>query len=332
MIRLLTLACPFLVAADAAALDQAPSHELQQGGSILLKDVRGRIDHMAIDREGHRLFVAALGNGSVEVIDLASGKQSGSIPGLKEPQGVAYVPSTGQVIVACGGDGTCRAFDGATLKQVASVDAGSDPDNVRVDDGRACVYVGFDPGIAVLEISGLKKRRDIRLSGHAESFQLEAGGPRMFVNVPDSKQIQVVDRDTDTVVGTWQVSDAKRNYPMALDSDGRRLFVVCRDPARVLMLDTTSGQILTSVECVGDADDVFFDATLKILFVSGGAGSLDVFGVNEADNLKRTQRVQTASGARTCLYDAPSHSLYLAIPQRGEQSAEIRVFTVASPH
>ena len=314
MIRLLTLACPFLVAADAAALDQAPSHELQQGGSILLKDVRGRIDHMAIDREGHRLFVAALGNGSVEVIDLASGKQSGSIPGLKEPQGVAYVPSTGQVIVACGGD------------------AGSDPDNVRVDDGRACVYVGFDPGIAVLEISGLKKRRDIRLSGHAESFQLEAGGPRMFVNVPDSKQIQVVDRDTDTVVGTWQVSDAKRNYPMALDSDGRRLFVVCRDPARVLMLDTTSGQILTSVECVGDADDVFFDATLKILFVSGGAGSLDVFGVDEADNLKRTQRVQTASGARTCLYDAPSHSLYLAIPQRGEQSAEIRVFTVASPH
>ena len=314
MIRLLTLACPFLVAADAAALDQAPSPELQQGGSILLKDVRGRIDHMAIDREGHRLFVAALGNGSVEVIDLASGKQSGSIPGLKEPQGVAYVPSTGQVIVACGGD------------------AGSDPDNVRVDDGRACVYVGFDPGIAVLEISGLKKRRDIRLSGHAESFQLEAGGPRMFVNVPDSKQIQVVDRDTDTVVGTWQVSDAKRNYPMALDSDGRRLFVVCRDPARVLMLDTTSGQILTSVECVGDADDVFFDATLKILFVSGGAGSLDVFGVNEADNLKRTQRVQTASGARTCLYDAPSHSLYLAIPQRGEQSAEIRVFTVASPH
>lgn len=298
--------------------------------TIALNDVSGRIDHMAIDRDGKRLFVAALGNGSVEVIDLNSGKQTARIPELKEPQGIAYVPSTKQIIVACGGDGTCRAFDGTSLQEVAKVDAGADADNVRVDEKNGLVYVGFDPGIAILELNGLKKRGAIELAGHAESFQLEPAGSRIFVNVPDAEQVQVADRDMKSLVANWQVTDAKKNYPMALDADGHRLFVICRDPSRLLIIHTESGKGISNVECVGDADDVFFDARLQRVYISGGEGFIDVFDVSQASQPHRIERVPTARGARTCLFDTESRSLYLAVPRRGEQPAEIREFKVVA--
>src|SRR5262245_31131932 len=328
MLRILSLG---FIAALAMAAQQSPQPSIKHVRSISLNGVSGRIDHMAIDRETKRLFVGALENGSVEILDLAASKHTGRIDGMKEPQGIAYIASTKQVIVACGGDGTCRAFDATSLSEVARVDAGADADNIRVDETRGLVYVGFEPGLALLELSGLKKRGSIELAGHAESFQLEPKGSRIFVNVPDSRQVQAVDRDSRTIVANWQIKEAKKNYPMALDADGHRLFVICRDPSRLFMIDTESGKSVTSVECVGDADDVFFDARHQCLYISGGEGFIDVFNIDSSSQLGRIERVATARGARTCLFDADTGSLYLAVPRRGDQAAEIREFKVVPP-
>jgi DNA-binding beta-propeller fold protein YncE len=98
---------------DHEAHGQAPV-QLTLERTIPLPNVSGRIDHLAIDVPHQRLFVAELGNGSVDAIDLSSGATR-RISGLKEPQGLAYLPDRNQLVVASAGDGTVRFFDANSL-------------------------------------------------------------------------------------------------------------------------------------------------------------------------------------------------------------------------
>ena len=291
--------------------------------TIPMPKVEGRIDHLAYDAKADRLVVAALGNNSVEVLDLREGKVVHRIDGLHEPQGV--LSADGQIVVASGGDGSCRFYDGTTFKLAKTVDCQDDADNVRSDADR--VYVGYGKGaLAVIDPVKGAKIGDIRLDGHPESFQLESQGKRIFINVPGAGHIAVADRDKRAVVARWKVS-AGANFPMALDEEGKRLFVGCRQPAKLIVLDTATGKELAAVDCSGDTDDVFYDAAGKRVFVSCGAGFLDVFDVTYATP-KRAGKVPTADGARTCLYVAEAGKIFLAVPHRGEQRAEIRVYKV----
>jgi hypothetical protein len=291
--------------------------------TIPMPKVEGRIDHMAYDAKAGRLSVAALGNNTIEVIDLGEGKVIHRIDGLHEPQGVLSLD--GQIVVASGGDGSCRFYDGATFKQAKLVDCKGDADNVRYDVVAKRVYVGYgDGGLAGIDPEKGTKVADIRLDGHPESFQLEAKGNRIFVNVPRASHIAVVDREKGTVIAKWKLS-AQSNFPMALDEEGHRLFVGCRTPSKLLVFDTESGKEVAAVECSGDTDDVFYDEPSKRVFVSCGAGFLDVFDA-AGPTPKRTGKVATAAGARTCLYVPDLGKLFLAVPRRGSQQAEVRVY------
>src|SRR3954464_9221042 len=109
MIKLLAcLAGLIMCVAGAHAQDR---QVMQLAQTIPLDNVQGRIDHMATDAEGKRLYVAALGNDSMEVIDLAAGKRIESIGGLKKPTGVRVLPQSGTVVVASGDDGKVRLYD-----------------------------------------------------------------------------------------------------------------------------------------------------------------------------------------------------------------------------
>lgn len=237
--------------------------------TIPLPDVKGRIDHMSIDVKNQRLFMAALGNNTVEVIDVAHGKRIHSIPGLHEPQGVLYLPDVNRLYVANGDDGTLRIFDGASYEPIKSIKLGDDADNVRFDAAAKHVYVGYGSGaLAALNEDGTKVA-EIGLDAHPESFQLEKNGPRLFVNLPKSRKVAVVDRTKGSIVATWQTGGALSNYPMALDEDDRRLFIVCRLPARLLILDTNTGRIVENLPVIGDSDDVFYDADRKRIYATG---------------------------------------------------------------
>lgn len=309
-----------ILLAGAAALQENPVELVQ---TIPMPKVEGRIDHLAYDAKAGRLSVAALGNNTIEVIDLAAGKVIHRIEGLHEPQGILALD--GQIVVASGGDGSCRLYDATTFKLVRSVDCKDDADNVRVDAEAKLVYVGYGSGgLAVVDPEKGTKVGDIALEAHPESFQLESKGRRIFVNVPKAGHVAVVDRDKRAVIATWKLS-AGANFPMALDEAGRRLFVGCRQPAKLLVFDTESGKETAAVECSGDTDDVFFDASSKRIFVSCGGGFLDVFDASDAAP-KRIAKVPTAAGARTCLYVPDQQRLFLAVPHRDRQQAEIRVF------
>jgi len=298
--------------------------------TIPLPGVKGRIDHLTLDPTGNRLFVAALGNGTVEVIDLTSGRRIHSITGLDEPQGIVYLPDSKRVVVACGGDGTVRSFDTKTWKEVAHHDLGDDADNIRWEASRNLIHVGFGDGaLGVLEAETLKKRQVIKLPGHPESFQLDRSTGRTYVNVPDARQIAVINRNSDAVATSWSIPKIAGNYPMALDETGKRLFVACRQPPRLLVFDTRTGHRVTSTLCVGDADDIFYDGKRNRIYIVGGEGFVDVFSGSGGSSYPRLAQVRTSPGARTALFVPARGLMYVALPAQEEQDAEVRIFQVS---
>jgi DNA-binding beta-propeller fold protein YncE len=325
----LTIACLLSLLLGCKGGAQPSTTALKPAGVITLDGVEGRIDHLAVDAKRGRLYVAALGNDTVEVIDLKVGKRVGSIAGLKKPQGVAVVAESGRLIVASGDDGKCRVY-GENQKLLGTVDGLDDADNVRYDADAKLAYVGYGDGaLAVIDPEAVKKVADIKLDGHPESFQFEGKGKRIFVNVPSAKQVVVIDRGKRAVVAKWEVKDAGANFPMALDEANHRLFLGCRKPAKVLVIDTESGRTVAAVDCAGDADDVFYDAARNRVYVSGGDGTVSVIEQSGPDGYKNVGKVESAAGARTSLFVPASGTLYVAVPHRGAQRCELRAYAAS---
>ncbi len=324
MTRLNIFIALFLTCSGAASAQSAPPLRLEK--TIPLPEVQGRIDHLSIDTKHQRLFVAALGNNTVEVIDLKAGKLAHSIPGLSEPQGVLYVPAVDRLFVANAKDGTVRVFDGTSFKLLKSVSYGDDADNLRFDSASGAVYVGYGGGaLGALDKEG-GKTGDIQLDAHPESFQLEKDGPRIFVNLPKSRKIAVVNRKTGAVTGTWNTGGPQQNYPMAFDEANHRLFVVCRSPARLVVLDTNSGKVIQSLPTSGDCDDVFYDQARTRLYAIGGEGAISVFQQENADHYTELATIKTVKGARTGFFSPELGRLYVAARKQGAQPAAIRVY------
>ncbi len=296
--------------------------------TIPLPDVQGRIDHMFVDAKGERLFVAALGNNTVEVIDVKQGKRVHTISGFEEPQGILYLPGPNRLYVANGKDGSVAIFDGTSYALANTVRLGDDADNVRWDSGANQVYVGYGSGaLAALDEKGAKVS-EVALDAHPESFRLEEQGPRIFVNLPGIRKIAVVDRKAKSVVAKWSTGGAFSNYPMALDEPNRRLFIVCRLPARLIVLDTETGNIVAKLPSVGDCDDVFYDAETKRVYATGGEGAISVFQQQDADHYSQIATIPTRKGARTSFWSPESHSLYVAARRQGSEAAAIYVYHV----
>ena len=297
--------------------------------TIPLPGVNGRIDHLAVDPDGKRLFIAALGNNTLEVVDLASGAATHSIGGLHEPQGVAFLKGKNLIAVANGDGGACNLFDAKSWKLIKTIDFRNDADNVRYDPAAKRMYVGFGDGaLGVVDVETQKRLSDIKLPSHPESFQLETNGKRIYVNLPKSRQIAVVDRGKGAVVDSWFLSTAQGNFPMALSEADQRLFVGCRAPATIFVYNTSAGKVLAHFTTVGDTDDLFYDNQTKRLYVVGGEGSIVVYEQKDSDSYSQTAKIPTSAGARTALFSAALSQLYLAVPHRGSQAAEVRVYDV----
>lgn len=307
------------------AAQQKPALELVK--TIPLPGVTGRFDHFALDIPGHRLFVAALGNNTLEVIDPWAGSRVQSLLGLGKPTGVLFPPDRSRLFVACGDDGVLKVFDGSSLRPLKAVGGLDDADNIRFDAKEGLIYLGYGAGaLAVVRASTAEKTGDIKLAAHPESFQLEKDGSRIYINVPDAEQVAVADRTELVVIARWPMKEFKANFPMALDEADNRLFIGCREPARLVVLDTETGAKVADIAISGDIDDLFYDLARHRLYASCGEGFIDVIARRDVDRYERTERIPTAPGARTAYFSPELGEYYLAVPDRGAQKAEIRVY------
>jgi hypothetical protein len=318
------------------------------------------LDHLAWDPKSRRLFISALENHTVEVVDLRLRRRVHEIMGISEPQGLIFIPEKNRLLVCSRGDGTCRSFDADSFAEGPWVDFGRNADNIRFDSNSQLVYVGSggEPGTGLLSAIDLVSllpvalggqpapphspadflldrprqadpKMETQLPGHPESFQLDAPNHRVFVNVPDARKIFVLDVAANGFNHTavWPVTAGEKNFPMTFDAGSGRLFIACRRPPMLAVYDTHTGQMVFQCPCVGDVDDMFYDRDLQRLYLVGGDGFVDVFQATEAGNgLTALARVPTAARARTGLFLPASRLLVVAAPHTTNGPAAALLF------
>jgi hypothetical protein len=323
MIRHLLAALVLFGFAPARAEEPAP---LQLEAKIPLGPVKGRIDHLAVDVQRQRLFVAELGNGSLGVVDLKAAKAASTIGGQHEPQGLAWLPANDTLYAAGGGDGMLRVYRGADLAPAGAIHIGDDADNVRIGPHDGLVWVGYGSGaLAAVDPAAGRVVGEIRLKAHPESFRFDPTGGRVFVNVPNAGEVAVADPASKAQIGSWPLRGALANFPMAVEPGGR-LLIVTRLPAKLIALDAKDGKSAGEAATCGDSDDVFFDAKRSRIYVSCGSGHVDVFA---EPGLKRLASITTAAGGRTSLFVPELDRLYVAVRAGAGQPASIWVFRPA---
>lgn len=331
-ISLLFICCALPTLAQKTPVPEAP-RPLVLTEAISVPGVQGRFDHFGFDGR-NRLFVAALGNNSVEVIDISERLRARSISGIPNPQGVVYAPDAKKLFVASS-KGKLRIFDGANFDLIKEIDFHGDVDNLRYDPAEHLVYVGYgedETGAIGIVNAATNDRleKEFKLGAHPESFQLESEGPNIYVNLPDLKQIAAINRKTGAIT-RWPLT-LEQNFPMALDESHHRLFVATHEPARLAVFDTASGHQIAALPCVQDADDVYYDSERKRIYVPGGEGFISVFQQTDANHYRLLAKVNSTLGARTAGYFGKGHKgfdrFFLGVPPRADHGAEIWIYTV----
>ena len=282
----------------------------------MLPRLEGPLQHLAVDVKGQRIFLAATSNNTIELYDAQRLTHLSTISGLAQPQDLLYLPESGNLLVSNGADGSLRTYDGQTLKLLDSKLMGGDADRIGVASGGKIVYVGWGVGaLAILDMQS-GRRSDIKLSSHPESFQLDSAGNRIFVNLPGVAQIVEINPRSQTIFASWPLHPYRENGPMAIDEANRRIFVVCRRPAKLLVLNMDDEAVMASMSTVGDAGDVFYDREHKRVYVVGGEGFVDVFQQKGADEYSVLSHTETVPGARTGLFVPEWNRVYVVARNR----------------
>ncbi len=296
---------------------------------IEMSEVKGRIDHMAINLKDKLLYMAALGNNTVEVIDIDKGSLIRSIKGVEEPQGIAYIPEQNEIAVASGGNGDCVFFDATTFANVATVHLAGDADNIRYDAVVRKMYVGYgNGGMALIDLVAHKQIGNVKLSAHPESFQLDKKNNRLYVNLPDDHSIAVIDLKSFTVADTWKISKYRANFPMTLDTASNHVIVGFRHPAVLVVYDSKTGNEITRNELVDDVDDVFYDAAKQQVLASGGGGFINIFQKTSDNSYKLVSNLASRAGARTSFLIPSSRTFIVAERAEGGKNAAIVVYKI----
>src|SRR5437588_752180 len=322
--------CVLTMRSTKTAVAQTQTREflpLQLEEQIPVPGVAGRLDHFTADAKRRRLFVSALGNNTLEVIDVFAGRVIHSIKGLAQPQGPLYVPDVDKLYVANAEDGKVRVYDGATYTPRKTIDFGKDPDNMRYDEASKTVFVGFgedDGGIAMIDPKiDERTGRVYKTDGHPESFQVEASGGHIFANVPDAGNVvESIDRKTGAVT-KWPLKGLRGNYAMALNEEDHRLFTITRKLPMLVVLDTQTGKEVARLRAAGECDDVFFDASRKRLYVIGAEGFISVIEQKDPNHYELLENTPSAIGVRTGYFFAKRDRFYAGVPAKGNEPAQV---------
>ncbi len=291
-------------------------------------------DHFGVDAKGKRLFATFEDHNTVEVFDLTNGKTLHSIPGFDVPHNVLYLPDLNEVVITDGA-GTFNLLRGDTLDRIKTVKLAINADFVVFDPRLQLFYVTngghaakMDYGlVSVVDKEG-NHLADIKINGaHIEFLAAEAEGPRMFIGITDKHAVGVIDREKRQVVDTWVLPDAEENIPLALDEEHQRLFVVTRKPAKLFVLDSKSGKVVTILPSVGDSDDMAFDQKHHRIYVSGGDGFVAVYQQNDADHYTFLGNFATGAGGGTSTFVPELDRMYIGV-RRGPSGAQLQILDV----
>lgn len=303
---------------------------LQLQKTILLPNVRGRIDHMDVNVKEKIVYVAALGNNTLEAVDLTNGKIIHSIHDLDEPQGVGYIPPTHEIFVANGGNGDCYFYNASTFEKTATIHLPSDADDVRYDSASDKIFVGYgEGGIAIIDANTHRQTADVKLPAHPEGFQVDGKAKTIWVNVPDKNMFAVIDLAQLKLVKSWKRNSPSANFPMSIDVQNHRAFIGYRHPAKLVVVDMITGKDITTHNMVSDVDDLYYDSNNKRVYISGGGGFINIFQQDAAGSFTQITNMPTRSGARTSLLIPQLRLFVLAERAESGNAARLLVYHIS---
>ncbi|HEX3569875.1 MAG TPA: hypothetical protein VHU44_03550 [Acidobacteriaceae bacterium] len=326
---LLTLA----MTSGAAAQTQNSSVRLIH--TVTLPGYSGDFDHFAADFDRNRLLLAAEDHGTVEVFDLKTSAHLQTVSGFGNPHSILVRKGVPTVFItdSTKANATIRNADTYAKKQTVNLTPGSD--TAKYDPALKTLYVvtgGKDVDMKTANLEAVNPDTGAKLSSitfpdnHVEAMAFTADDPRLFINLTQTNKLAVVDRKSMKVLATWPVPPAQQNAMVAFDSAQHRLYVVCRSPGMVVVMNSDSGAVVDKQPAPLRADEVQYDPNTHRLYVPGGEGYMGIYDTSDPNHLKLVEKVTTAPGAKTGLLIPEMHRLFLAVSP-GETKATAKVLT-----
>ena len=296
----------------------------------------GDFDHFAVDLAGHRLFLTAE-QGVVEVFDLRTNKLIQTLTDVKEPHSIVYRADIKKFFVVDGGAAALKIYDGDSYKPLDSVKLTEDADSMAYDPISKYMYIvnggraAHTPYslISVVDTTSAKKLADIKIeTNRVEALAVAKSGPRLFANLTGINAVGVIDRKTHMILATWSVAaTAEQNVPLAFDEADHRLLLVSRKPSTLIVLNSDSGKVVTTLPCVDMVDDIAYDPKTRRIYAPG-TEFVDVFQQSDADRYEQIGHVVGAFRAKTAILVPAMGRYYLAAPRHGDKAAELRMYKV----
>lgn len=334
VIRNLLAIASVAVLALPSALAQAPS-SVKLIKSVNLPGYSGDFDHFAVDYDRNRLLLAAEDHGTLEIFDLKTSAHLRTVPGFGNPHSILVRKGAPTVLI------TDSAKQGATLRNATTyvkkqpVPLAPGSDTAKYDAQANILYIvtgGKDVNMATANLEAVNPDTGAKIASvtfpdnHVEAMAFAEGDPRLFINLTQTNKLAVVDRKTLKILNTWPVPPAKENAMVAFDPAQHRLYVVCRDPGMVVVMNSDTGAVIGTQPAPLRSDEVQYDASSHRLYVPGGEGYMGIYDTSDPNHLKLVEKVTTAPGAKTGLLIPSMHRLFLAVSP-GESKAMAKILT-----
>src|SRR5580692_5880446 len=305
-IRRIVLSLFFILLLDAVAIaEQRSSVRLIK--SVDLPGYSGDFDHFAADYDRHRLLLAAEDHGTLEVFDLKTSDHLRTVAGFGNPHSILVRKGVATVFITDSTKQNASIRDATTYAKKQAVNLTPGSDTAKYDAASNILYVvtgGKDVDMKTANLEAINPDTGAKLGSitfqdnHVEAMAFVEDDPRLFINLAQTNKIAVVNRKTFKLIATWTVTPAKQNAMVAFDPAQHRLYVVCRDPGMVVVMNSDSGEVVGTLPAPLRSDEVQYDPDTHRLYVPGGEGYMSIYDTSDADHLKLFEKVNTAPGAK----------------------------------
>lgn len=313
----------FAAAAGLATASVAASRApLTLLGHTDIPGYTGDFDAITPDPALNRIFMAAEDHGTVEVFNLKTGKHLRTLTTFGTPHQIFLVPGTHRMIVTDSGKSGTAIVDTRTYRVLGHIKLAPGADEAYFDPSTGHYFIvtgGEDVNMKVCYLNEVdpwtgKVLAQLRFdSHHTETLRAEQHGNRMFINVADKNEVDVLSKNPLAVIARWPIAGAKKNLTMALDEPDHRLFVVTRDPTRMFVLDTSNGRTVEVLDVPAVNDGVFWDARRKRIYVPGAAkGQVGIYQVVDPAHVEEVARVPSALGGKSGAFSPQLDELWIA--------------------
>ena len=303
--------------------------------TVPLPGIVGDFDHLAVDERNNRLYVAAEEHHSIEVFNLKTGEHLQSAPGVTTPHTLAFVPEKNELLVADGGDASCRILDVRDMHEIKRIPLEAGPDAGYYDAQKRLFYVGNGGRhanqpysyVSVISAGEGKEVQRIRIdANNLESMAMNRSDNLLYVNLRDKKSVAVVDLSKGEVRQTWSIPGLNLNTAMAFDAPHHRLFIVGRKPGKFYVLDSNNGKLISEMDTVDIADGMTFDPRDSRIYVTG-FGGVSVFHEDNPDQYTLLTQFET-NGGKTSVLDSSNRRLFIAHTKTGLDNAALQLYSL----